>query len=292
MAEDKPSYFREWLTSQGNIYALLGSAAAAAVLSIPFGFGVGAIPLIAFAAGELIAGMYVPASITFRDKVDRRRREATRDAARAHLIEEISRRVPGNERIDRIFAAYERMVQRVRSLYTLVAEQRTQLSARDVEKLDEATLDYLCVRLALMIIDDRASAIDQRDIERRVAAIDRELAANQPGTDERQLLKARRDYLALAARHRRMLSRKAALEAALIAMPDQMEEIYQTIVTAPTSHELGAKLGDAVANLRLREDIELELAGDIEQEVPGLVVPLHRTPAQTRAAASALQRQA
>lgn len=292
MAEDKPSYFREWLTSQGNIYALLGSAAAAAVLSIPFGFAIGAIPLIAFAAGEVIAGMYVPASITFRDKVDRRHREATRDAARAHLIEEIGRRVPGDQRIDRTFAAYERMVQRVRSLYTLVAEQRTQLSARDVEKLDEATLDYLCVRLALMIIDDRASAIDQRDIERRVAAIDRELAANQPGTDERQLHKARSDYLALAARHRRMLSRKAALEAALIAMPDQMEEIYQTIVTAPTSHELGAKLGDAVANLRLREDIELELAGDIEQEVPGLVVPLHRTLSQTRAAALALQRQA
>ena len=289
MGEKQPSYVREWLTSQGNVYALLGSVAAAAVLSIPFGFGIGAIPLIAFAAGEFIAGMYVPSSITFRDKVDQRYREAGRGAARAHLIEEISRRVPGESRIDRTFETYDRMSQRVASLYALAADRRTQLSASDVEKLDDATIDYLCVRLALLIIEDRSATIDLGDIERRISAIDRELAAKHPGADERQLLKARNDYLALAARHRRMLSRKAALEAALIAMPDQMEEIYQTIITAPTSHELGAKLTDAVANLRLREDIEVELAGDIQDALPGLVVPLHRTPGQTRAAV-AMQR--
>lgn len=292
MADEKPPYLREWLTSQGNVYAFLGSVAAAAVLSIPFGFGVGAIPLIAFAAGELIAGMYVPSSITFRDKVDRRYREAARNATRAHMVEEISRRMPGEARMDRTFGTYDRMTERVNSLYQLVADRRTQLSASDVEKLDDATIDYLCVQLALLIIDDRSAAVDPADIERRVAAIDRELAAKQPGTDERQLIRARNDYLALASRHRRMVSRRAALEAALIAMPDQMEEIYQAIITAPTSHELGAKLSDAVANLRLREDIEIELVGDIAQEVPGLVVPLHRTPAQTRAAAAGLQRQA
>lgn len=292
MADQKPPYLREWLTSQGNVYAFLGSVAAAAVLSIPFGFGVGAIPLIAFAAGEVIAGMYVPSSITFRDKVDRSYREAARNATRAHLVEEISRRMPGEARMDRTFETYDRMTERVNSLYQLVADRRTQLSASDVEKLDDATIDYLCVQLALLIIDDRSAAVDRADIERRVAAIDRELAAKQPGTDERQLIRARNDYLALASRHRRMASRRAALEAALMAMPDQMEEIYQAIITAPTSHELGAKLGDAVANLRLREDIEIELVDDIAEEVPGLVVPLHRTPAQTRAAAAGLQRQA
>jgi hypothetical protein len=292
MADEKPPYFREWLTSQGNLYALLASVAAAAVLSIPFGFGIGAIPLIAFAAGEVVAGMYIPSSITYRNKVDRRYREAARNGTRAHLVAEISRRMPSEARIDRTFDTHERMAERIASLYRLVADKRTQLSVSDVEKLDDATIDYLCVQLALLIIDDRSAAVDQGDIERRIAAIERELAAKQPGTDERQLLRARSDYLALASRHRRMLSRKAALEAALIAMPDQMEEIYQTIVTAPTSHELGAKLTDAVSNLRLREDIEIELVDDIAEEVPGLVVPLHRTPAQTRAAAAGLQRQA
>lgn len=292
MDEKQTSYLREWLTSPVNVNAMLGSVAAAAVLSIPFGFGIGAIPLIAFAAGELIAGMYVPSSITFRDKVDRRHREAARNAARAHLIEEISRRIPGEKRIEKAFESYDRMAQRVVSLYALAADSRTPLSASDIEKLDDATVDYLCVRLALLIIEDRSAAIDLGDIEQRIGAIDRELAAQHPGTDERQLQKARNDYIGLASRHRRMMSRKAALEAALIAMPDQMEEIYQTIITAPTSHELGAKLTDAVANLRIREDMEVELAGDLEQAVPGLVVPLHRTPGQVRAAAAAMQRNA
>ena len=59
MAEKQPSYLKEMLASQGNLYAGLSSMAAAALLSIPFGFGIAALPLIAFAAGELIAA-YAP----------------------------------------------------------------------------------------------------------------------------------------------------------------------------------------------------------------------------------------
>ena len=45
MAEETPPYVREVLTSQANLYAFLGSLAAAALLSIPFGFGIGAVPV-------------------------------------------------------------------------------------------------------------------------------------------------------------------------------------------------------------------------------------------------------
>lgn len=292
MDDKPPPYLREWLTSQGNVYALLGSLAAAAVLSIPFGFGIAAIPLIVFAAAESIGALYVPASITFRDKVDRRYRATARSAVRSNLMEEIGRRTRGNHRIDRTFDTYERMAQRVASLYQLASDRRTQLSARDVEKLEDASLDFLYVQLALLVIEDRTASVDLNDIERRIAQIDRELAGEHPGSDARQLHKARSDYAALAARHRRMLSRKTALEAALLSMPDQMEEIYQTIITAPTSHELGTKLTDAVANLRLQEDIESELAGDMADAVPGLVVPLHRPVTTAKRAAASAQRQA
>jgi hypothetical protein len=292
MATTQPSYLREWLTSQGNVYALLGAAAAAAVLSIPFGFGIGAMPLIAFAAGEAIGALYVPSSLAFRSKVDRRHRAAQRNASRDHLIEEIRRRVRRKDDFDRTLATYGGMTQRVASLYALAAEGRTPLLPGDVEKLEDASLDYLCVRLALLIIDDRSAAIDGRQVQERVDSIERELAAQRPGSDVQQLHKARNDYLALAARHRRMQNRKAALDAALLSMPDQMEEIYQTIVTAPTSDELGNKLSEAVAKLRLQEDIEAELAGDIESAVPGLVVSLNRPPANARRVAAALQRQA
>lgn len=286
MDENKPPYFREWLTSQGNAYAALGAAAAAAVLSVPFGFGIGALPLVAFAAGELIAGMYVPASITFRDKVDRRYRQQARDATRGHLIGEIERRVQARGRGDGTLRIYGRMMQRIVSLYAMAEERQTELTVRDVEKLDEASLDFLYAKLALLVMEERAASIDLNEVERRVEKIDHELATQQSGMDAAQLGKARSDYLALAARHRRMLSRKTVLEAALLSIPDQMEEIYQTIVAAPSSREIGAKLGEAVANLRLREEIETELASDLESEAPGLVIPMRTGNAKAGRAAA------
>jgi hypothetical protein len=142
------------------------------------------------------------------------------------------------------------------------------------------------------VIEQRSGSIDLEDIQRRIKAIDRDLAAPRPGTDVRALQKARADYLALAARHRRMMSRKTALEAALLSMPDQLEEIYQGIVTAPTAEGLGARLDEAVASLRLQEDIEGELAEDLAQELPDLVVPFARATGGARRKAAATQRQA
>jgi hypothetical protein len=288
MAEDqKPPYLREWLTSQGNVYAFLASTAAAAVLSIPFGFGIGAVPLIAFVAGDIIASMFIPASITYRDKIDRKYRQRARQDARNHLLDEISRRSPSGKQYDRTLNIFSQMRQRIDSLYRLAGDHGSQFSERDIDKLDEASMDYLYAQLALLVIVDRAASIDLKEIDARVQAIDKELTAPPAGADVRQLQKARADYQALAARHRRMLSRKTALEAAVLSMPDQMEEIYQMIVAAPRSHELGVKLSEAVGNLRLREEIEGEVADDLQSSIPGIVVPLHQTNARRAAAQTA-----
>jgi hypothetical protein len=287
MEQQKPPYLREWLTSQGNVYAFLGSTAAAAVLSIPFGFGIGALPLIAFAAGEVIASMFIPASITFRDKVDRKYQQQARQNARNHLLDEISRRAPDGQKYDQTLDIFARMRQRIDSLYRLAGDHGSQFSERDIDKLDEASMDYLYARLALLVIEDRAASIDLRQIDERLRGIERELAAPPAGADIRQLQKARADYQALAARHRRMLSRRTALEAAVLSMPDQMEEIYQMIVVAPRSQELGVKLTEAVGNLRLREEIEGEVAADLETSIPGIVVPLHQNNARRAAAQTA-----
>jgi len=283
MTESKPPYLREWLTSQGNVYAFLGSTALATLLSIPYGFGIGALPLIAFVAGEFIAAMFIPASITFRDRIDRKYHQRAREAAREHLLDEIAQRGRGGNTVDRTVAIFEQMQQRVESLYRLAQDHGSQFSAADIDRLDEASMDYLYAKLALLVIEDRAASINLQQIDERVRGIERDLAAPGVGADVRQLHKARADYQALAARHRRMLSRKTALEAAVLSMPDQMEEIYQMIVAAPRSHELGARLSEAVGNLRLREEIEGEVADDLQSSIPGIVVPLH--PAAKKASA-------
>jgi hypothetical protein len=101
----------------------------------------------------------------------------------------------------------------------------------------------------------------------------RELAAPRRGTDLRQLQKARTDYVDLIERHNRMQSRRRALEAAMLSMPDQLDEIYQTIMTLPASEDVGNRLEEAVGKLRLQEDIEADLASGLADALPGVAMP-------------------
>ncbi len=282
MPNHEPPYLWEMLTSQTNLYAFLGSLLGGVLLSLPFGFGIGALPLIAFAAAEAIAALYVPDLPVFRANVDRRYRGKAREAARRHLIEEIERRTERRRETRGSMAAYQRMCERVTSLYRVAEDSRTQLTARDVERLDDATLDYLSIWLGALIIADRSETIGLQDIEQRIAAVDGELKDAKPGTDIRTLKSARAGYADMLVRHRRMLSHRHAIDAALLSMPDQMEEIYQTIVTAPTSREMGSKLDEAISRLRLEEDIELELAQDLRELIPDFTGPLEREPEEAR----------
>jgi hypothetical protein len=88
------------------------------------------------------------------------------------------------------------MYERVQSLYQRAESGHGRLAYRDVEQLDDVTLEYLALWLALLVMDDRAESVNLREVEQQVAALDGNLAAPRPGTDLRQLQKARADYLA------------------------------------------------------------------------------------------------
>ena len=80
------------LLSNGNMVAALGSVAAGVLLSLPYGFAAGLLPIIGFAAGETIAAMFIPYSENFRARVDKKYREQVREATRSHLLDEIEKR--------------------------------------------------------------------------------------------------------------------------------------------------------------------------------------------------------
>ena len=152
------------------------------------------------------------------------------------------------------------------ALSELIQAARTAIAgAGDLAALDRERVHYLGKKGALT---ERLKELGRLPPERR-----RE--AGQAINEAKQALET-----ALAAR-------KTALEAAVLSMPDQMEEIYQMIVAAPRSHELGVKLSEAVGNLRLREEIEGEVADDLQSSIPGIVVPLHQNNARRAAAQTA-----
>jgi len=273
MAEETPPYVREVLTSQANLYAFLGSLAAAALLSIPFGFGIGAVPLIAFAAGEVLAALHVPSLPSFRDQVDRRWRAKARQASREQLFAELQKRAAKLEGYSSRLRTYQRMLERVDSLYQRAETGLSRLHYRDVEQLDDVTLEYLGLWLSGLVMDDRVESINLQEVDAMLAGIERELAAPRRGADLRQLQKARTDYVDLIERHNRMQSRRRALEAAMLSMPDQLAEIYQTIMTLPASEDIGNRLEEAVGKLRLQEDIEADLASGLAEALPGVAMP-------------------
>lgn len=276
------------LTSQANLYAGLSSMACGALLSLPYGLGIGLTPILLYLAGGAIASLYLPASITFRAKVDADHRRQQREKAQAHLLREIRQRTPylaweNNESIpvelnrsrrdsktatptlySNYRFAYQRMLERVHSLQMVAKDRKTQLSVSDVERLEGATLDFLCLWLGLLVIDDRDRAINVNDVEQKMDDIDQELDDTTEGAQQRQLKHARAEYTALLGRHRVMLSKRHAMEAAMLGMPDQVEEIYQMIMAAPFSFSMNTKLEESLSRLRLEEELELELNDELQ----------------------------
>jgi hypothetical protein len=311
---DKPSYLKAMLTSQTNLYAGLGTFAAAALISMPFGFGVGLLPVLLFLAGEGIASLYVPSSITFRASVDAKHRLQERENAREHLLQEIRQRTPdlgwdanptSNDgspvdygRHNKFSAspayssyrtAYQRMLERIQSLKVLANDRRTQLSTGDIERLEEATLDFLSLWLGLLVMDDRASAVNLSDVQQRMDDIDQQLKTAPDGPQRRQFAQARAEYASLLQRHDAMTSKRQSMEATMLAMPDQIEEIYQMIMAAPFSSGMSSKLGESLSRLRLEDELEQELNDDLHGTVA--VLPYRepegdKTPAAQKQAVS------
>jgi hypothetical protein len=77
----------------------------------------------------------------------------------------------------------------------------------------------------------------------------------------------------------------------MLSMPDQLDEIYQTIMTLPVSEDVGTRLEEAIGKLRLQEDIEADLASDLADALPGVAMPTptprHGSGAWSRWAAAA-----
>ena len=257
------SYLRAWLTSQTNMMTVLGGGLVAAIASIPAG-GVGAIgALVVLGAVQVLAALVIPDLSTFRSKVDRSARRTAIDQRRAQVQQELFQLHGGLERVSgmAMWQKYQAVVERATVLYRIAGEAQSQLSYDDAERVDKASVDYLALWLAEATTRDRLRSGEEATVDRRLREAEKSLAevdASDPRY--RHLKMARDDYLAIKLRHDGLVARQMSIEAALVSLPDQVEEIYQMVVASPYSSVLGSKLGESLSRLQLEEDIELELS--------------------------------
>lgn len=263
-SQPKPvSYLRAWLTSQANVMTLLGGGLAAAIASIPAGVAGALGALVVLGAVQTLLALVIPDLPNFRSKVDRNARRAAIDQRRAQLQQELFSLHGGMERVVGMgmWQKYLAIVERSDVLYRIAGEAQSQLSYDDAERVDKASVDFLALWLAQMTIKERLRSGEEATIDRRLR--EAELALAQVDTQDpryRHLKMAHDDYAAIKLRHDKLAARRMSIDAALVSLPDQVEEVYQLVVASPYSSTLGSKLGESLSRLQLEEDIELELS--------------------------------
>jgi hypothetical protein len=258
----KVSYLREMLAHQYNLYGALGSAAAASVMAIPLGIGPALIPLLAYGAGTTIAALFVPGSPKFQEAVDRRKKLEAREASRAHLIGEITKRV-GQEHYN--WPVYFRMLERRDALRRAAAVRENAITESDVDRLDDATVDFLGLWLGRVAIEERNHSFSEPKLRARIEALTAEIEATEEGDNKRRLMKARSDLVGLVKRRQEMRTRDAAAEATMLSMADTFDEVYQRVMANPTSEDVvQTELRSAVERLDIEEELDHVLYGEVE----------------------------
>ncbi len=270
---ERPAYVWEMLKRPLNVNLGLATLAMASFLAIPFGGAGFVLPVLLFGAGEAIASMFIPSSASFRVKIDREFAVRRREETSAHLRNELMRRVGGEG--DR-WRTYARLCERIDSLREMAKHRRSGINERDLLRLEEGCVDYLGLWLAEQSMVERQDAIDEPGVERRILEIRERIAAG--ADDSRSLQKASADLEELLLRHRRLASRRAAVEAALLSLPDAFDEIYDAVVTLPAGGEGTTRLQEAIDRLRLEEELESSFGDEIREIAP--YVPRHAAAAR------------
>lgn len=259
----EPSYLREMLFSSTNVNITVGTLALSSLLAIPLGLPGFALPLVAFAAGESIAALFVPSSPKFRAWVDRKHRRQRLEAVTRQLIEELRRRA--GEHHDN-WDVYANLVERGVSIRRVLKTRGgAAITEREAERVEDAAVDYLSLWLAHLSIQARLEALNDADLQARLADIDRRIAKDEVN---RSLTKARDDIVDLIGRRKRLISRRAAVEAAMISLPDAIEEVAQSALTSGRSDDASRRLIEAVDRLRIEEDLEASVEDELGEALP------------------------
>lgn len=266
-AKKKVSYWKEMLYSRWSQYGLFGSIALGGLLAIPYNFGVGVLPFLGYLGGITIASLFVPGSSWFRKKVDTRLRHKRRDAARQHFLKEISRRGLFGSRY---WSLYERLLMRRNALRELAQQTETAFNEDDIERLDDATVDFLGLWVSRVTMQESAASMPLANLEDKLRHLKHELEASEVPGDQQRLRAAMRDVQKLADRRREMATRDSAAEAAMLSLSDTFDELYQRSVASPTSRtDFDERLQQAVDQLNYEEELDYTLAEDVDGYLDG-----------------------
>lgn len=254
--EEQPGYVRHVLTHRYALLGLLFALLASVVLLVMYTAQVAAAPLLAYAALLLVAVLSLPRSPAFRSRVDalhrQRRRERTRAELKRDLLTQCNTRDPH-------WQAYQRMIECVDNLRGVVR-------ASELERLQDASVEYLSLWSASLSMNERLARLRAENLDQKLARLDAELERAHAGARAR-LEEEQRSLVRLQASQARLEARAGAVQAALLASSDAVEEMLEHARANPSASTASQLLQEAVARLRVEDELDAAL-GDPRARLP------------------------
>ncbi len=265
MAE-KTNYLSELLQSSGTMTTGAAALAIGGLMAIPLGLPGLLIPLVAATTGITLAGIFVPSMQGFRKKVDARKRKEARHKIRAHLIESLVYRA-GQDHPN--WDNLTRMEERIADYFAFKRAASEELPSTDVDRLLDAPNSYLSLWATHLSLHERIETLDEAGLPARIKILEAEVKA-APGNAN--FLKALNDLKTLQARSSTLEAKENAIEAAMLSLPDAVDEVTQGAYGAAETEKALGRLRDAVSELSISEEIDQQLQvemGELDIAMPG-----------------------
>lgn len=257
MENFRPNYLKELFFHDYNVYAAIGAVAAACVVSLGFDT-LGFLPLFGFMAVE--AGLYwggVADSAKWREYVDTKARKELRQSSRERLIEALARYSEMTV-YKRYMKQYKQMTERIAAMYMVAEDPRTNISAYEVDRFNDMTVNYLSLLYAWLNSETGTTGQRVSEALDNIAKIELRLRTETSlsVTDRGHLSKAIAEYNGVIERAKRRASRMTTIEASLNTIPDKLEEIYQMLSASPYSSDTSQRIEESMNNLLLQEEVD------------------------------------
>jgi hypothetical protein len=277
-------YFKEMVSHPVTLVSGMGSIIAGVlVLMVTGTLSFAMLPAMGFFALAAMASLFVPSSPVFRDYIDRMRKAQAREEERALLEAEIESAVgrygQGNRRstveADGYWVRYDRMVSRLESIRKIAETRNTAITSRETERLDQATLDFLRLFHARVILRQRMANHDPKAVDGQLAKLDEQIAFVKNAADKKRLEQAKADLVKVNERATSLQARDSATAASMLSMSDAFEEVYQRIITNPTSG-----VTETLLEAEQKLSIEEELVSEVDREVEETLLRARRAAAE------------
>ena len=270
------SYFKEMLGHPVSLVGGMGSViAGVGVLVVTGTFSFALVPALLYLGASALAALFIPSSPVFREYINRGKRAQARDEERDLLIAELQQRFRlddwGDVRNDSYnlssyWDRYQRMLTHLASLKQLASTRDNSITYQAVERLDQASLDFLRLLYTKLIIVERLRNSNGKELAGQLRNLQEQIDGAESALERRRLEAAKAELERVQNRSSRMRVKDSTTVAAMISISDTFEEVYERIVSSPTSGVTETLL-EAEDRLNVEEEMELEADEEIDNLV-------------------------